>query len=179
VATRARGWRRWLLVAGLALLGSAPPWPRAEEITPAWLSFDAHTQVVEVRLVAAANGANGTMNFNGYGNGDMTLVVPRGWRVNVEFFNQGLAALPHSLVVMDAVTPLPLEDGVPAFPRALTTRLVPGLEAGKGDSFSFVADKVGRYLLFCGVTGHGVAGMWDYLEVVPEAKAPRVVVKNQ
>jgi hypothetical protein len=72
-----------------------------------------------------------------------------------------------------------LEDGVPAFPRALTTRLVPGLDAGKGDSFSFVANKVGRFLLFCGVTGHGVAGMWDYLEVAPGAKAPRVVLKKE
>jgi sulfocyanin len=178
VATRARGWR-WLALPGLALLGWAPPSPRAAEITPAWLTFDAEKHVVEVRLVAAANGANGTMNFNGYGNGDMTLVVPLGWRVNVEFLNQGLGALPHSLVVIDEVTPLPVEGGVPAFPRALTTRLVPGLDAGKGDAFSFLANKVGRYLLFCGVTGHGVAGMWDYLEVAREATAPRVVVKNE
>jgi sulfocyanin len=167
------------VLPALALLGSASPSPQAGEITPPWLTFDAEKQVVEVRLVAAANGANGTMNFNGYGNGHMTVVVPLGWRVNVEFFNQGLAALPHSLVVMDEVKPLPVENGVPAFPRALTTRLVPGLDAGQGDSFSFVANKVGRYLLFCGVTGHGVAGMWDYLEIVPEAKAPRVVVTNE
>jgi sulfocyanin len=179
VATLARGWRRRLVVAGLALLGSAPHSSGAEEVTPGWLTFDADTQVVEVRLVGAANGANGTMNFNGYGNGDMTIVVPLGWRVNVEFFNQGLAALPHSLVVIDAVTPLPMEGGVPTFPRALTTRLVPGLEAGKGDSFSFVANKVGRYLLFCGVTGHGVAGMWNYLEVARGAKAPRVLVTKK
>jgi hypothetical protein len=138
------------------------------------MKIDADQRVVRLLFVGAADGANGTMNFNGYGNGDMTVVVPLGWKVEVEFQNKGLGALPHSLVVINPVTPLPVEGGVPAFPRALTVKLVPGLLAGETDSFEFVASREGRFLFFCGVTGHGVAGMWDYLEVSREATLPGV-----
>jgi sulfocyanin len=172
------GWRG-LATSWLILVGGWPCAAAGEEITPAWLTFDGQKRTVELRLVGAADGANGTMNFNGYGSGDLTVVVPLGWRVNVEFLNQGLGALPHSLAIIDEVTPLPLEGGGPAFPRALTTRLVPGFEAGKGDTFSFVAAKEGRYLMFCGVTGHGAAGMWDYLVVSREAEGPRVLVRKK
>jgi len=150
-----------------------------EEIRPDWMAFDAEKRVVQLLLVGAADGSNGTMNFNGYGNGDMTIVVPFGWRVEVEFLNKGYGALPHSLVIMNEVRPLPIEGGVPAFPRALTRQLVPGLAPGERDSFDFVANKEGRFLWFCGVTGHGVVGMWDYLVVSKEVKIPGVRVKTR
>lgn len=151
---------------------------RAEEIRPEWMTFDAQKQVLRLLMVGSADGSNGTMNFNGYGNGDMTVVVPFGWKVAVEFDNKGLGALPHSLAVINEVNPLPIEGGVPAFPRALTNRLVPGMMAGTTDSFEFVADKEGRFLFICGVTGHGVMGMWDYLVVSKEAKSPSVQLKG-
>ena len=115
----------------------------------------------------------------GYGNGEMSVIVPLGWTVRVDFENKGLAALPHSLVILNPVTPLPIEDGVPAFPRALTVRLVSGLLAGETDSFEFVANKEGRFLFFCGVTGHGVAGMWDYLVVSKEATRPSASLQHR
>ncbi|MBI4591280.1 MAG: hypothetical protein HY725_20820 [Candidatus Rokubacteria bacterium] len=159
------------------LLVYSPASLRAEEIRPDWMTFDVQKQVVRLRMVGSADGSNGTMNFNGYGNGDMTVIVPFGWKVAVEFDNKGLGALPHSLAVINEVNPLPIEGGVPAFPRALTRSLIPGMMAGSTDSFEFVGNKEGRFLLFCGVTGHGVAGMWDYLLVSKEAKAPSVQVK--
>ena len=143
------------------------------------MQVDADTRIVRLRIVGSADGTNGTMNFNGYGNGEMSVTVPLGWTVHVDFENKGLAALPHSLVVINPVTPLPIEDGAPAFPRALTVRLVPGLLAGETDSFEFVANKEGRFLFFCGVTGHGVAGMWDYLIVSKEPKLPSVRVTRR
>src|SRR5207244_1871115 len=84
------------------------------------------------------------------------------------------AALPHSLVIINPVTPLPIEDGVPAFPRALTVRLVAGLLAGETDSFEFVANKEGRFLFLCGVTGHGVAdvGLPDRVEGGEASECP-------
>lgn len=152
---------------------------RAEEVRPDWMTFDARKQVVRLLMVGSADGSNGTMNFSGYGNGEMTVIVPFGWKVAVEFQNRGLGALPHSLVVTEEVNPLPIEGGVPAFPRALTKSLIPGMMAGTTDSFEFVADKEGRFLFFCGVTGHGVMGMWDYLVVSKEATAPSVQVKGK
>jgi len=152
---------------------------RADEITPAWMTVDAVKRSVRLLIAGSADGTNGTMNFNGYGQGEMSVNVPLGWTVRVDFENKGLAALPHSLVIINPVTPLPIEGGVPAFPRALTVKLVPGLLAGETDSFEFVADKEGRFLFFCGVTGHGVAGMWDYLSVSKEATLPSVHVTRK
>src|SRR5436189_4033329 len=151
----------------------------ADEVSPTWMQVDVGKQSVRLLIVGSADGTNGTMNFNGYGNGEMQVIVPFGWTVHVDFENKGLAALPHSLAIIDPVTPLPIEDGVPAFPRALTVRLVPGLLAGETDWFEFVANKEGRFLFFCGVTGHGVAGMWDDLIVSKEAKRPSVQVARK
>ena len=176
LAGRRRGspprYRPALAGAALVLVGALVV--HAEEIAPAWMTVDAATRDVRLRMVGSADGTNGTMNFNGYSQGEMSVIVPLGWTVRVHFENKGLAALPHSLVIINPVTPLPIEDGAPAFPRALTVKLVPGLLAGETDSFEFVANKEGRFLFFCGVTGHGVAGMWDYLIVSKEAKRPRV-----
>ncbi len=159
-------------LVGLTLVARAD-----EQITPPWMTVEADKQLVRLVFVAAADGSNGTMNFNGYGNGNMTVTVPLGWKVAVEFQNKGLGALPHSLAVIDEVTPLPVEGGKPAFPRALTRRLVPGMMAGETDTFDFVANKEGRFLWWCGVAAHGVAGMWDYLVVSPDARAPSVTAK--
>jgi sulfocyanin len=169
----------WWLTGAWLLLVTVPVIAHAdEEIRPDWMKTDAENRTLRLLMVGSADGSNGTMNFNGYDSGNLTITVPLGWRVDVEFLNKGLGALPHSLVVLNEVTPLPVEGGMPAFPRALTVRLVPGLEAGKGDSFQFVANKPGRFLWFCGVTGHGVAGMWDYLVVSPDAKVPSAHVKK-
>jgi len=143
------------------------------------MKVDAATRVVRLRMVGSADGTNGTMNFNGYSQGELSVIVPLGWTVHVDFENKGLAALPHSLVIIDPVTPFPIEGGAPAFPRALTVNLVPGLLAGETDSFDFVANKAGRFLFFCGVTGHGVAGMWDYLIVSKEATRPSLRVTRK
>ena len=165
-------------LVGLALaLACALP-VHADE-TAAWMKVDADKTIVRLQIVGAADGTNGTMNFNGYAQGAMRVIVPLGWTVHVSFENKGLAALPHSLVIINPVTPLPIEDGAPAFPRALTVKLVPGLLAGETDSFEFVANKEGRFLFFCGVTGHGVAGMWDDLIVSKEVQRPSVQVTRK
>ncbi len=147
-------------------------------ISPDWMKFDPEKQVVQLLLVGAADATLGTMNYNGYGNGDMTIIIPFGWKVEVTFRNKGLGAIPHSLAIVNESIAMPLEGGIIAFPRATTVKLVPGLLAGEEDSFKFVANKEGRFLLFCGVTGHGIQGMWDYLIVSKEAKVPSVLVSR-
>ena len=172
---------RGFLLGGLTLVmaGLAVPASAQEEIRPAWMKFDADKKLVQLTLVGSADGANGTMNFNGYGNGDLTVTVPLGWKVEVEFRNQGLGALPHSLVVIEDVKPVPVEGGKPAFPRAFTRRLVQGMMAPETDTLDFTAGREGRFLFFCGMAGHGPAGMWDYLVVSKDAAVPRVQVKKK
>jgi putative ABC transport system substrate-binding protein len=147
-------------------------------ISPDWMKFDPQKQEVDLLLVGAADASHGTMNFNGYGHGEMTIIIPFGWKVKVTFRNKGLGAIPHSLAVVNEAIAMPVQGGTLAFPRATTVKLVPGLLAGEEDSFQFVANTEGRFLLFCGVTGHGVQGMWDYLIVSKEAKLPSVLVSR-
>lgn len=147
-------------------------------INPDWMKFDPQKQVVQLLLVGAADPSYGTMNFNGYGHGEMTIIIPFGWKVEVTFRNKGLGAIPHSLAVTNEEIAMPVQGGTLAFPRATTVKLVPGLLAGEEDTFQFVANTEGRFLLFCGVAGHGIQGMWDYLIVSKEAKVPTVLVSR-
>src|SRR2546422_9360276 len=71
-------------LAGLTLaLACALP-VHADE-TPAWMRVDADKKIVRLQIVGAADGTNGTMNFNGYAQGEMRVIVPLGWTVHVSF----------------------------------------------------------------------------------------------
>jgi FtsP/CotA-like multicopper oxidase with cupredoxin domain len=162
--------------AALAALAAAA---LAEIIQPDWMTQDAEQKVVTLKVVGSMNHVNGTMNFNGYGNGDLTVTVPFGWTVKVEFSNGGFGALPHSLVVIDPKKKPKLSGGDPAFPAATTIKLVQGLVPGETDTFEFTADKAGRFLLWCGVPSHGQNGMWNNLVISRAARAAQVTVKKK
>ncbi len=146
---------------------------------PSWMHVDAAHKKVAMTISMAAGEANGTLNFNGYGHGDLTITVPTGWNVDLNVVNVGDGAIPHSLEVIPVGPSLPAV-GVdpPAFAGAETTDLVPGMAVGASDHATFVADKPGRYWLFCGVAGHGTGGMWDYFVVSSSAKRPSVTIKH-
>jgi len=154
----------------LATAGGIRPqagWAAAATKLPSWVKVD------------AAHGANGTLNFNAYANGQMTVVVPAGWRVHIDFVNTGAGALPHSLEVIRAVpaSKIPPQAIPPAIPRAESRLLVAGIPPQQTDSFDFTAQLAGQYLWFCGVPAHGTQGMWDRLIVSASAKVPSVTVK--
>src|SRR2546426_606142 len=80
--------------------------------------------------------------------------------------------LPHSAEVIEEVHPLPTQPVTPAFKGAVTIRLAEGLRSGEQDDLRFIADRGGSYLIFCGVPGHGAAGMWVRLEVSGSVHRP-------
>lgn len=164
----------------LLLPALAPAAARADvTITPDWLTSDPEQKVVRLRLIGAMDHTNGTMNFNGYGNGDLTVTVPFGWTLKVDFENGGFGALPHSVAVIDPKKRPKLQGGEPAFPAATTIKLVAGLLPGETDSFELVADRAGRFLFWCGVATHGSSGMWSNLVISRKAKAPKVSVRRK
>ena len=170
------------ICAGLALIGGGPvPVTPARAAgapaAPAWMHVDAAHKSVSFQVTAADTGANGTLNFNQYANGQMTVAVPAGWRVHIDVVNSGAGALPHSLEVIREMTPVPPQGIPPAIPGAATRDLVPGIPPLQKDSFNFTAAPAGRYLLFCGVPAHGIQGMWDRFVVSGTARAPSVTVK--
>jgi len=153
---------------------ASQPEPRvieSGEIDPAWLSYDAATKTVNFHLIAGLTGLNGALNFNGFRDGALTLTVPKDWTVAIRVTNHD-GMLPHSAEVIPETKPVPTQPVPPAFDGAFTVPLAQGLSPLGEDSLRFIADRVGSFLIFCGVPGHGAAGMWVRLQVSGTAPAP-------
>jgi sulfocyanin len=130
-------------------------------------------QTVELTLVAGKTSGNGSFNFNGFSNGQMTLTVPTGWRVVVHYGN--FSPLRHSFDVIPYTGRQPdAPPPPPVFKGAATQDPVSGIGVGKEETITFVVDKDGKYEYLCGVAGHAPAGMWNYLVVSSTARAPSV-----
>jgi len=155
---------------GAAAQAEKPTAP-SQAIDPSWLSVDATTRTATFDLIAGLTGVNGALNFNGFKDGGLTLTVPVGWTVVMHFRNHD-GMLPHSAELIDDVHPLPLQPVTPAFPKAFTLRLAEGIPSEGRDDLRFIADKGGSYLIFCGVPGHGAAGMWIRLVVSSSVPQP-------
>ena len=128
---------------------------------------------VDVTILAGKKGG-GSMDFNGYQRGMMTVTVPVDWQVVVHFENAD-PALPHSLAVMPAGShQQAAPSGAPAFPGATTANFTAGLPKGGKQTFTFEAKKAGTYDFICGVPGHALVGMWNSLVVSATADGPSV-----
>jgi sulfocyanin len=144
------------------------------QIDSSWLAVDSATKTATFRLTAGLTQLNGGLNFNGFNDGKLALMVPVGWNVVIHFTNKD-PNLPHSAEVIDTTKPMPAGPvEPPAFPRAMTVKLMTGLASGASDSVRFVADKPGSYMIFCAVPGHGLAGMWIRLNVSAAEKRPKL-----
>ncbi len=152
-----------------------PDWASPPVATPApaapapaaadkWLSYDAATNTVTFELIG------GPFTFDGYRNGEGSLVVPSRANMVINFVNKD--GTPHSAIVISGDGPIPNSAGDPAIPRAYTTKALEGLPQEAGDVMRFPVPESGRYRIFCGVPGHGLSGMWIWLNVDPAAKAP-------
>src|SRR5437879_9998744 len=128
---------------------SAPPAPAVD---PSWLQVDSVTKTVTFHLIAGLTGLNGALNFNGFRDGGLTLTVPKGWTVAIRVTNHD-GMLPHSAVVIPEAKPVPTGSVPPAFDGAFTVPLAQGLPPLGEDSMRFIADRVGSFLIFCGVPG--------------------------
>jgi len=127
-------------------------------------------QTVHLELNAALGSDNGGMNFNGSSGGGATITVPAGWKVRAHYTN--LDAIPHSAIIITEQQPLPAVPQTPAFAGAYTRDLSGGLMTGQSDDLDFKASPAARYILLCGVPGHGPSGMWIWFVVSADAKVP-------
>src|SRR2546425_12291986 len=153
------------VIALSPLAGAQTPPTQSPQIDCTWLSVDSATKTATFQLTAGLTQLNGGLNFNGFNDGKLTLTVPTNWTVVIRFTNKD-ANLPHSAEVVDTTKPMPAGPvDPPAIPRAMTVPLLQGLGAGESDSVRFVATKPGSYMIFCGVPGHGLAGMWIRFKV--------------
>lgn len=145
--------------------------PAKTEIDCTQLTVDTATKTATFQLVAGQTPLSSGLNFNGFNDGKLTLTVPQNWNVVIQFTNKD-ANLPHSAEIIDTTKPMPAGPVDPTFVRAATIKLMEGMPNGAGDTFRFVANKAGSFLIFCAVPGHGLAGMWIRLKVSPTDKRP-------
>ena len=138
-----------------------------------FLSYDGPKRLVYLYLHAGLRGDNGGMSFNGTHNGVQTIVIPRGWRVDAVLANDD-NALPHSVIVIPDTDPIPRVATVAAFTGAASDNAVEGTTIGERSRFTFTVDSSGKFLLLCGVPGHGQAGMYVRLLVSAVERSPRV-----
>jgi sulfocyanin len=141
----------------------------AQTVDSTWLAVDSIGKTATLNLIAGLTPLNGGLNFNGFKNGELTLVVPLGWTLVLNFTNKD-QALPHSVVVVPATTALPPVPGAAAYPGSATHHLTDGLAPGQSETIRFTADHPGYFFLYCGVPGHGVVGMYLRLNVWKSAK---------
>ena len=167
-----------LLAAGLLLSApvcAAQTSPAKPQIDSNWLTVDTTGKTATFQLISGLTPLNSGLNFNGFNDGKLTLTVPTGWTVVIRFTNHD-ANLPHSAEVVDTTKPMPAGPvDPPVFAHAITAKPMTGLPEGATDSVRFVASKAGSYMIFCAVSGHGLAGMWIRLKVSATEKRPTLV----
>lgn len=111
------------------------------------------TRTVQLNLIITGS------RLNGYSTGQMTVRVPRGWRVDVYCSNQ--AGTPHSCAIVSGT-------GAPslAFSGAASPHPVAGVPARTFANFSFIATRVGSYRVTSLVPGSEDRTMWEHFDVV-------------
>jgi hypothetical protein len=152
-----------------------------EHRVPSWMKIEKEAHLVRLNIVSGFNANNGGLNYNGYFSGDMAVVVPPIWTVDIAFKNND-AMLPHSLIVTKPFQ----EGGFPdlagadkvAIPRAYTNDPEQGIPSPKTDSVRFAAKAAGDFYFFCGAPGHGHGGMWVKLKIDAAAETPSIVVAD-
>lgn len=146
-----------------------------EPFVPSWIRNDPATKTVTMEIVAdwnqVARFAKGNVrtdiiDFNGYYSGNITLMVPTGWSVRIEFIN-GSANFRHSLMVtrVYAKSEMPVKLEAKDAIWGAYTDPPEGIHPKEKAQLGFVAQQAGSYFLACARQTHLMDGHWIGLEV--------------
>ncbi len=148
---------------------AAAPAAMAEMSMTDWFHVDEANQSVHMTITAGSvDDAVGYWNFNGGTNGDMTITVPEGFAVTIDFKNAD-PMMAHSLGISATtsgfgamLTPEAVFEGAMSTnPASMTDATMPGEE----ETISFTASAAGDYAMVCFIPGHAATGMWIYFNV--------------
>ena len=172
--------RAVMMLSALAL--TAPLARAGAPVVPAWIVNDPATQTASMSVLAGWNGNNGAWNYNGWHTGGLTVEVPLGWTILIEFSSQD-AEVPHSLVVskhyVQDEMPAELTGQDAALPRAYSRSPNVGQIPQDGaDQLRFKARTAGTYMWACGVPSHLLTGMWINFEVKDGLEGARAYVNE-
>lgn len=146
----------------------AAPAPGGLE-TPDWYTVDHASQTVTLGITAGLTSKGNYWNYNGYTNGEATVVVPAGYTVTINFQNND-PNMAHSIGVDSRTSGFPaaFQDPQPVFEGAISsnpTDLTQATLPGESETVTFVASSAGQYSLVCYIAGHAAVGMWIHFDV--------------
>lgn len=149
-----------VIVAGCGARPAKPlPFPR-------WFSYDVGRRTVTLTMIPAYNGTLGGGNFNGYGHGQVDVVVPLRWTVTVNCANTGLGGRHSCAIVKSPGGTSP----------ALAGASSPTLASGQSSTFSLRVSRRAVYRISSLVpTDFEQGAMWDVLEFA-RVRKPRVIL---
>jgi len=134
-----------------------------------WVTVDESAKTVTIHLIAGETDAYNRWNYNGFGNGEATVVVPVGYTVTIDLENRDPINF-HSVAVLEAAGSFPamFSDPAPVFEGAMSSEATSMTEAtapGESESITFTASTAGEYALVCLIPAHATTGMWIGFEV--------------
>lgn len=163
---------RWMLltpvVAGTVAVatgcGSTP------SLGSGFMSVNSATKTVTFKVVAGYTTTNDYLNYDGYANGNMTITVPVGYHVKLDYYNNG--GTPADLGVYNNQDQLAFSGAGDSI-QNINLNPQPGIPPGGSETISFTPTKSGTYKManyenrFPTIHPryHDV-GMWDVFKVV-------------
>jgi sulfocyanin len=146
-----------------AATSPAPAAASSEMTMRDWFHVDEANQSVHMTITAGLTDAKMFWNFNGATDGDMTITVPVGYTVMIDFKNDD-PNMAHSLGISAMTSGFGASvDPTPAFEGALTQNATSMMDAtmpGEEERITFTADAAGEYTMVCYIPGHAATGMW-------------------
>ena len=164
-----------LVLLALALGGLPGISMAGEPFVPSWIKNDPATKTVAIEIVADWNQVErfrrenirtDIIDFNGYWGGNLTIVVPTSWTVEIEFVN-GSSSFRHSLMVtrVYAQSEMPVKLTAEDALWGAYTDPPEGIKLNERRRLDFVAKQAGKYFLACARQTHLMDGHWIYFEV--------------
>lgn len=148
--------------------------PSGEMTMPDWFHVDQAAKTVHMTITAGATDALNHWNFNGAHNGSMTITVPEGYAITIDFKNAD-PAMAHSLGIIAATSNFgAMLEPNPVFPGAITenpTSMTEATMPGTETTISFTASTAGSYSMVCFIPGHAATGMWVHFNVSGDGSA--------
>lgn len=158
--------------ADAAPAATAPAADAGAMTMPEWYRMDGDQ--VELDIVAGSTDRGNYWNYNGAQFGEMTIMVPVGSNVTINFSNND-PNMAHSVGISEGFETAPaMVDAVAVFEGAISenpTSMTEATMPGQATTISFVASEAGEYTMVCYIAGHAVSGMWVKFVVSADGEA--------
>ena len=158
--------------APAATEAAAPAAASGEMTMPSWFTMDGTN--VSMDIIAGATDRGNYWNYNGVQFGEMTITVPVGANVTINFSNED-PNMAHSIGVSPGFDTAPaMVEATPVFDGAMSsnpTSMTDATLPGQSETITFTASEAGEYTLVCYIPGHAVSGMWIRLVVSADGDA--------